>query len=108
MKYILLFFSLLSLAALNKLRLVPGIKAGQTDKGKKATMSHTASLATDNKIYEGAFKQAGIKQTDSLIKAFGIRNLLRILSVRENRHLVHVVDAVYAILLGWRLLSFMT
>ena len=49
------------------------VKAGQTDKGKKATMSHTASLATDNRIYEGAFKQAGIKQSDSLIKAFGIK-----------------------------------
>jgi acyl-CoA synthetase (NDP forming) len=49
------------------------VKSGQTDKGKIAIMSHTASLATDNKIYEGAFKQAKIKQTDSLIKAFGIK-----------------------------------
>ncbi len=49
------------------------IKAGQTETGKHATMSHTASLATDNEIYKGAFKQAGVKQTKSLIRAFGIR-----------------------------------
>ncbi len=49
------------------------IKAGKTEKGKNATMSHTASLATDYKIYQGAFKQAKVKQSKSLIRAFGIR-----------------------------------
>jgi len=49
------------------------IKAGQTKKGKQVTMSHTASLATDNEIYKGAFKQAKVKQSKSLLRAFGIR-----------------------------------
>ena len=49
------------------------IKAGQTEKGKNVTMSHTASLATDNEIYKGAFKQARVKQSKSLLRAFGIR-----------------------------------
>jgi acetyltransferase len=49
------------------------IKAGQTEKGKHATMSHTASLATDNEIYQGAFKQAKVKQSKSLLRAFGIK-----------------------------------
>lgn len=49
------------------------VKAGQTDKGKKVTMSHTASIATDNEIYKGAFKQAKVKRSKSLIRAFGIR-----------------------------------
>lgn len=47
------------------------IKAGQSEKGSEATKSHTASLATDYDIYRGAFKQANIKITDSLIEAFG-------------------------------------
>ncbi|MFH1364985.1 MAG: CoA-binding protein [archaeon] len=42
------------------------IKAGSSDKGSKAAISHTGSLATDFKIYEGAFKQAGIKQVNSV------------------------------------------
>jgi acetyltransferase len=49
------------------------VKAGKTKKGKDATMSHTASLATDYEIYNGAFKQAKVKQSKSLIRAFGIR-----------------------------------
>ena len=49
------------------------VKAGETEKGKHATMSHTASLATDNEIYKGAFKQAKVKQSKSLIRAFGIK-----------------------------------
>jgi acyl-CoA synthetase (NDP forming) len=49
------------------------VKAGKTEKGKDATMSHTASLATDYEIYKGAFKQAKVKQSKSLIRAFGIR-----------------------------------
>ena len=49
------------------------IKAGKTQKGQKATLSHTASLGTDSKIYSGVFKQAKVKEVDSLIQAFGIK-----------------------------------
>ena len=38
------------------------VKAGKSAQGSKAAISHTGSLATDFKIYEGAFRQAGIKQ----------------------------------------------
>lgn len=48
------------------------IKAGRTKRGKEATISHTGSLATDFKIYKGAFKQAGVELFDSLPKAFNI------------------------------------
>lgn len=47
------------------------IKAGRTQTGVKATMSHTGSLATDFEIYKGAFKQAGIKLMDSMSEALG-------------------------------------
>jgi len=48
------------------------IKAGSSNQGSKATISHTGSLATDFKIYQGAFAQAGIKQEKFLENAFNI------------------------------------
>lgn len=42
------------------------IKAGSSEQGSKAAISHTGSLATDFKIYEGAFQQAKIKQEEFL------------------------------------------
>ena len=41
-------------------------KPGRTKESKKALMSHTGSIAGDKKIYESAFKQAGIIQANSL------------------------------------------
>lgn len=48
------------------------IKA-ETEEGNKAAISHTASLANDYKVYNGAFKQAGVKQVDTLTKALGLK-----------------------------------
>lgn len=48
------------------------VKAGSSEQGSKAAISHTGSLATDFKIYQGAFKQAGIKQANSIEEALGI------------------------------------
>jgi acetyltransferase len=36
------------------------LKGGMTAEGSRAAMAHTASLATDDKIVEGALKQAGV------------------------------------------------
>jgi acyl-CoA synthetase (NDP forming) len=49
------------------------IKAGKSEQGHKAAISHTGSLATDYKIYKGAFKQAKVKQFDSLAEALGLQ-----------------------------------
>ena len=38
------------------------LKAGRSDSGAKAAMSHTASLSGSSAIYSGAFRQAGIIQ----------------------------------------------
>jgi len=46
------------------------VKAGVTEKGSQAAISHTASLASDYNVYIGAFKQAGVTLCDSLISAF--------------------------------------
>lgn len=49
------------------------VKAGKTEKGSKAAISHTGSLATDFEIYKGAFKQAKIKVVETLAEAFGLK-----------------------------------
>lgn len=50
------------------------VKAGKTEKGNEATISHTASLATDFRIYQAALKQAKVKQVASLSEAFEIKS----------------------------------
>ncbi len=49
------------------------VKAGKSKKGSMAAISHTGSLATDFKIYKGAFKQARVKLVDSLSSAFNLK-----------------------------------
>ncbi len=60
------------------------IKAGQTKKGSDATISHTASIATDYAIYSGAFSQARVKQLESLVEAFGMSSEKILLKNRES------------------------
>ena len=45
------------------------VKAGKSEEGRKAVLSHTGSLATDFRIYQGAFKQARIKSENSVYRA---------------------------------------
>ncbi len=53
----------------NSKKEIVAVKAGKSEEGSKATMSHTASLATDYEIYKGAFKQANVKLIKSLSEA---------------------------------------
>ncbi|MBS7249775.1 MAG: CoA-binding protein [Candidatus Freyarchaeota archaeon] len=56
-------------------------KPGRTSESKKALASHTGSIAGDQRIYESAFKQAGLIQVNSfsellqIAKAFGYQPL---------------------------------
>ncbi|MBU4501493.1 MAG: CoA-binding protein [Nanoarchaeota archaeon] len=47
------------------------IKAGKSEAGKRATLSHTGSLAGSYKTYEAAFKQSGVVLVETLDEAFG-------------------------------------
>ena len=42
------------------------LKSGRTPLGRRATLSHTGSLSGEDRIYDGAFKQAGAVRADSL------------------------------------------
>lgn len=43
-----------------KIKPIVAIKAGRTEMGTNVALSHTASVAGHNEIYEGAFHQAGV------------------------------------------------
>ena len=46
------------------------LKAGKTDKGTQAVVSHTGSLAGSAKIYSGVFKQTGVIEAANLQEVF--------------------------------------
>ncbi len=68
------------------------VKAGKTERGSEATISHTGSLATDFEIYKGAFKQAKVKLIDSLSSAFGLNKKIK-LSLDKKRKVKIITNA---------------
>ena len=52
------------------------LKAGKSETGKKAAMSHTGSLAGSYEIYREAFRESGIINAFSLSSAFSVAGLL--------------------------------
>ncbi|UCD58283.1 MAG: CoA-binding protein, partial [Candidatus Hydrogenedentota bacterium] len=51
-------------------------KAGHTSAGVRAAMSHTASLAGNNELFEAACRQAGIIRSFDVLEAFDIAEAL--------------------------------
>ncbi len=49
---------------------IVAIKAGRTSMGTNVAQSHTASIAGNNDIYEGAFRQAGIIRAQSVAEFY--------------------------------------
>lgn len=49
---------------------VIALKAGKFESGKSAVVSHTGSLAGSYEIYQGAFKQTGVLEAESLEELF--------------------------------------
>jgi len=46
------------------------IKAGRSEAGKRAALSHTGSIAGDYEVYKAAFKQCGVTMVDNITEAF--------------------------------------
>ncbi len=55
---------------------VVAIKTGNSKTGDRASLSHTGSMAGNHKIYEGAFRQAGILHADSIESALDLAQAL--------------------------------
>jgi acetate---CoA ligase (ADP-forming) len=59
------------------------LKAGKTDQGAKSAQSHTASLATPQKIAQGAFAQANIIEANNLADLINLAKLLTIFAKKS-------------------------
>jgi acyl-CoA synthetase (NDP forming) len=46
------------------------VKGGATAKGQRAAASHTGSLATDDRVFDGACRQAGVTRATTIDEAF--------------------------------------
>ena len=46
------------------------VKGGATSGGQRAAASHTGSLATDDRVFDGACRQSGITRADTVEEAF--------------------------------------
>lgn len=60
----------------SKKKPIVAIKGGLTERGNKATLSHTGSLAGQAEVYFGAFKQCNIIRADSLEEMFNYARIL--------------------------------
>ncbi|MAG19986.1 CoA-binding protein [archaeon] len=62
------FFEVLK--EVSKVKPVIGIKAGVSEEGREAIVSHTGSLSGDDLIYDGIFKQCGVVRANSVEELF--------------------------------------
>ena len=62
------------------------IKAGKSKAGMRATSSHTGSLAGEDKIYDAAFRQAGILRVEGVEEMFDLcRGLIHYPKIKGNK-----------------------
>ena len=53
------------------------VKGGATEGGAKAAASHTGALAADDKVFDGACRQAGVTRAATVEEAFEAAATLR-------------------------------
>lgn len=75
-------------------------KAGETDKGSEAVRSHTSALAGDKAIYQAAFKQLNIIQSNDFVQMAELANLARYRHLRAGKRvaIITISGALGAIL----------
>jgi acetyl-CoA synthetase (ADP-forming) len=65
---------------------IVAIKAGKSKAGMRATSSHTGSLAGEDKIYDAAFRQAGILRVEGVEEMFDLcRGLIHYPKIKGNK-----------------------
>ena len=62
------------------------IKAGRSETGQKATMSHTGSLAGSYVVHKGAFKQGNVIMVESIRDMFNVARLFDKLPAVKNKN----------------------
>jgi acetyltransferase len=69
------------------------LKAGKSEAGAKASLSHTGSLAGNDAVFRAAFKRAGILQVDTIQQLFNCAEALATQPLPKNNRLVIVTNA---------------
>jgi acetyltransferase len=69
------------------------LKAGRTKAGERAAVSHTAALATEDKIYDGVFKQYNLLRADSLQQMFTAAEFLTVNKAPKGRRGLIITNA---------------
>ncbi|MDP3918770.1 MAG: CoA-binding protein [Nanoarchaeota archaeon] len=68
------------------------IKGGKSERGAKATLSHTGALAGSWQIYKGVFKQSGAIVVDSMEEMFHIAKLFQNLPKSQGKRVQVVTN----------------
>ena len=55
---------------------IVAFKAGRSEQGKKSAQAHTGAVATDDRVVDGALRQAGIVRVDSIEELIATAGLL--------------------------------
>jgi len=79
-------------ARITKKKPIVCFKAGKTEKGSEAVLSHTGTLAGSSEIYSAAFKQAGIIEAKSSEEIFDFAKALANQPVMKNNKIAVVTD----------------
>jgi acetyltransferase len=69
------------------------IKAGRGERGQQAVMSHTGSLAPEDKIFSAACKQAGIIVVESIREFFNLAKLFELGIFKPLQKLIVLTNA---------------
>ena len=69
------------------------LKAGLTDAGRKAAVSHTGSMAGNDDVYKAAFRQVGILQIDEIDDVFNCLRTLNLGKLPDGPGLAIVTNA---------------
>ena len=69
------------------------IKGGRTEAGARAVMSHTRSLAGNDKIFSAAFRQTGVIRVDNLEEFYDASKALSYLQLPKGRRALIVTSS---------------
>jgi len=72
---------------------VVAVKAGRSSAGARAALSHTGALATDDRVVEALFDQAGVIRTSTLEELFDVATLLAHQPLPRGRRVAILTNA---------------
>jgi acyl-CoA synthetase (NDP forming) len=72
---------------------VIALKAGKTEAGTRAALSHTGSIAGSDKIYDGVFRQVGILRARNMENFFDMGKALALQPPAKGNNIAIITDA---------------